>query len=207
MKKEKFNQQKQRIASFYQKLLYTCLEDCLQKFCRKDVEYHLRSYLEFCISISFFRVPQFQKLFIECLQEKGNEDIPEWRGLNWQLSAKEDDNNFESPLMHLFDWEDNFYKFIPNSEENQESQKILRRIIYKDKWQHRLKKRSVAFFQIVLKWVDVLYDAVQTYHVSWQDIPGYKEVLKAFLLEMKEIDIVDYPDSLVEASLAFLRNT
>jgi hypothetical protein len=32
-------------------------------------------------------------------------------------------------------------------------------------------------------------------------------MLKAFLIEMKEIDVIDYPDSLIEASMSYLRNT
>lgn len=38
-------------------------------------------------------------------------------------------------------------------------------------------------------------------------MPGYKQILRALLIEMNELDIIDYPDSLIEASLAFLRNT
>ena len=43
--------------------------------------------------------------------------------------------------------------------------------------------------------------------IIWHDIPGYNILLKAFLLEMKELDIIDYPDSLIEASMALLNNT
>jgi hypothetical protein len=56
---DRLKQDKIKIAQFYQKLLYQTLDDCLIKFCRKDVEPYLRSYLEICISIAFFRVPRF----------------------------------------------------------------------------------------------------------------------------------------------------
>lgn len=38
---EKVNQEKVRIALFYYKFLLNTLEDCLTKFCRKDVEPYL----------------------------------------------------------------------------------------------------------------------------------------------------------------------
>ena len=56
---EKVQEEKVKIAVLYQKLLHQTLDDCLNKFTRKDVEPYLRSYLEICISVAFFRVPRF----------------------------------------------------------------------------------------------------------------------------------------------------
>jgi hypothetical protein len=87
-------------------------------------------------------------LFIQCIFEKSDESISEWRGMNWKLQEEEmyEDDGDENPLQHIFDWETYFYQYIPKNEENDESVKILRRIVNKDKWQSRLKKRSIAFF-------------------------------------------------------------
>lgn len=57
-----------------------------------------------------------------------------------------------------------------------------------------------------------MHNTVSTYNQSkqsffWQDIPGYSQILKAFLLEMKELPINEYPDSLKEASKIFLQNS
>ena len=35
-----------KIANFYQKLLYTLVDDAVNKFCRKGVEVYLRNYVE-----------------------------------------------------------------------------------------------------------------------------------------------------------------
>lgn len=43
-------------------------------------------------------------------------------------------------------------------------------------------------------------------NIYWPDIPGYNIILKAFLLEMKELDIVEYPDSLIDATLNLLNH-
>lgn len=89
---ERIYQEKVRIGQYYQKLLYQALDDCLNKFCRKDVEPYLRAYLEICISIAFFRVPRFQHLFIDCISDKIDTRIPEWKGVNWDL---DDDHSLE----------------------------------------------------------------------------------------------------------------
>jgi len=54
-------------------------------------------------------------------------------------------------MIYFFDWNSLFYKLLPRNEDFRENEKILRRIVYKDKWQHRLKKRGIAFFQIIRK--------------------------------------------------------
>ena len=61
-----------KIANFYQKLLYTLVDDALSKFCRKGVEVYLRNYVEKFISIGFFRIPSFRKMFIDSILKKSN---------------------------------------------------------------------------------------------------------------------------------------
>lgn len=64
---------------------------------------------------------------------------------------------------------------------------------------------------MIAKLAELIKNSVTQYSkkaktIFWQDIPGYKNILKAFLLEMKELDILEYPDALVEASLSLLNN-
>ena len=87
---EKVKEEKGKIAVLYQKLLHQTLDDCLTKFTRKDVEHYLRSYLEICISVAFFRVPRFQKIFLSCIKSAEDPDpekneISEWRNIDWEI--------------------------------------------------------------------------------------------------------------------------
>ena len=87
---EKVKEEKGKIAVLYQKLLHQTLDDCLSKFTRKDVEPYLRSYLEICISVAFFRVPRFQKIFLACIKSAEDPDpdrnqISEWRNIDWDI--------------------------------------------------------------------------------------------------------------------------
>ena len=43
--------------------------------------------------------------------------------------------------------------------------------------------------------------------MPWVDIPGYRVIVKTILLEMKEREIVKYPDSLITVSGSLVKNT
>ena len=43
--------------------------------------------------------------------------------------------------------------------------------------------------------------------IPWQDLPGYKKILKAVLIEMKEREIASYPDALIECTNSLLFNS
>ncbi len=148
-------------------MLHQTLDDCLTKFTRKDVEPYLRSYLEICISVAFFRVPRFQVLFLNCIkQAEGNlneagepVEISEWRHIDWDLD--ENDNlsmsviNENVGIFKLFDWELQFFRHIPKqaggnaqaySKELEDAVRYIRHIEANKKWQARVKKRSLAYF-------------------------------------------------------------
>ena len=44
----------------------------------------MRDYLETVMSLSFFKIPSFNGMFLDCLDE--DEEISEWRGINWDLN-------------------------------------------------------------------------------------------------------------------------
>ena len=68
--------------------------------------------------------------------------------------------------------------------------RMLRRIESNKKWQARVKKRSIAFFQIVKRWAEFIYQNVMTYSIYWQDIPGYKVIVKSIIIELKERNVL-----------------
>ena len=60
---------------------------------------------------------------------------------------------------------------------------------------------------IVKNWSEFIQKKVSTYSLYWQDIPGYRVIVKSVLIELKERNIADYPDSIIDATLALLQNT
>ncbi len=50
----------------------------------------------------------------------------------------------------------------------------------------------------------MIQQTVMTYQIYWQDIPGYRIIVKSIIVELKERHILEYPDSLVDATLALV---
>ena len=106
---ERIMQEKVRVAYYYQRLLYYTLDDCLMKFCRRNVDQYMRSYIENCISMSFFRVVRFKELFLNCVSERINVEIPEWKGITWDINSRS--QNIEQSLVRFFDWHMNLFQY------------------------------------------------------------------------------------------------
>ena len=150
---EKVKEEKVKIAVLYQKLLHQTLDDCLSKFTRKDVEPYLRSYLEICISVAFFRVPRFQKIFLDCIRSAEDPDpekneIHEWRNIDWDIDDDDDDTMRRGSitgsdiggLFKLFDWELQFFRHLPkigsgiHQKELEDALRYIRHIESNKKW-------------------------------------------------------------------------
>ncbi len=85
--------------------------------------------------------------------------------------------------------------------------KIQKKIEMNVKWQNRVKKRSLAYFQIIKRWGDFIQQTVQINHLFWQDIPGYKMIVRSILYELKTRPVNEYPDPLVEVTLTLIQNS
>jgi hypothetical protein len=72
-------------------LLLTLVDDAVNKFCRKGVDVYLRNYIEKFISIGFFRLPPFRKMFVESILKKSNDPIEEWVNVSWNIEANDDE--------------------------------------------------------------------------------------------------------------------
>ena len=75
-----------------------------------------------------------------------------------------------------------------------------------DKWKLRIQKRGVAFFLIVKQWVLYVKNTLVSGNVSWNNVPGYQDILKAMLLELKEREVALYPEALKDTTCAMLCN-
>ena len=77
--------------------------------------------------MAFFRVPRFQKIFLNCIKSAEDPDpekneITEWRNIDWEIDEEQDDdmmsrrgsiagsdNRSHMGLFKLFDWEYQFF--------------------------------------------------------------------------------------------------
>jgi len=83
----------------------------------------------------------------------------------------------------------------------------LNEILNDSIWQNRVQKRGIAFYFFLTEWAKhVNGTVVIKEHVPWQDLPGYTVLIKAFLVALKQKDVKAYPEAMISASLAFLKN-
>ena len=97
-----------KLVADYQYFQLKALELGIEKLNMKGVDVYKRTFVEIIISVSYFRVPQFRKRFLEIIREKGDIEIPEWRAtdealLDEDLTVEE---RFASPaISHMFNWQ------------------------------------------------------------------------------------------------------
>lgn len=75
-----------------------------------------------------------------------------------------------------------------------------------DRWKLRIQKRGVAFFLIIKQWVLYVKNTLVSGNVSWNNVPGYQDILKAMLIELKEREVAFYPEALKDTTCAMLCN-
>ncbi len=66
-----------------------------------------KKFTENFVALAYFRIPEFRSKLLDCLKlsmAKGQTEIPEWRGAEWNLEVNENDikNKY---ILQLFDWE------------------------------------------------------------------------------------------------------
>lgn len=59
-----------------------------------------------------------------------------------------------------------------------------------------MEKRGIAFFCLLAEFLCQVGRLTPFVHINWEAIPGYRELVSAFLCEMKTRDMKHYPDSL-----------
>ena len=111
----------------------------------------------------------------------------------------------EKSLISLFSWEKDFNIYIKSCLEGQKLYKDLTLIINTESWQKRFNERNEVFFGFLADWNKYVHKKVNVKeHIPWEDLPGYRVLLKAFLVELKNREIVKYPVTLKLAAANFM---
>ena len=198
---------KLKAAANYQMFQYQAMELGIDKLNMKGVDVYKRNFVEIIISVSYFRVPEFREKLLSIILEKSDAIIEEWRNTEgFTLEKDHEENEYSTPaIMRMFDWKTFCYDSIPE-EQQEPALEVLQRALGSDRWKLRIQKRGVAFFLIVKQWAIYVKNTLVSNNVSWKNVPGYKTIIKAILLEMKERDIAYYPEALKETTCALLYN-
>ncbi|KAL4500572.1 hypothetical protein ABPG72_002996 [Tetrahymena utriculariae] len=199
---------KMKVALSYQKLLYSILEKVLDKLNQKALSDKERQFVENYCAVAYFKIPEFRQKLLSVVIKSDDIEITEWRGTEYQLDETKNNKLAKnSEFISLFDWEQSFYKFLKTQERGEQHFNDLSAILNDSKWSYRMSKRGVAFFFFLTEWLQYVNKTVVVKdHVPWQDLPGYLTLLRAFLIELKSRDILQYPEALKLASQSILNN-
>ena len=86
----------------------------------------------------------------------------------------------------MFDWEHHFYKYIKKNDKIEYNSISIKEILKQEAWKGRFVKRGLAFFYFIKYWVTYVESALpKPIYVQWIYFPGYKKLIKSFLVELK----------------------
>ncbi|OMJ68728.1 hypothetical protein SteCoe_33747 [Stentor coeruleus] len=187
-------EEKINIARIYYTMVQEVLQLSLSRMVFKGIDDVTQDYVNKTLAIGWFRIPEFREHIKDLVKKKSYYSIPEWRNIESNLDEDED-HNISNPL----DW-GNFYNILPKDIKNEGFTNDL----HKEDWRLRFEKRGVAFFSFFEEWVEHVHKQSISQHFIWSCIPGYKILLKAFLIEMKERKIIEYPEALISCACKIL---
>ena len=115
--------------------------------------------------------------------------IEEWRNTDgWSLEENVDDMYAENPIVNMFDWKTYCFR-IAKEETKKKAEEMLEKTLATNTWKMRYSKRGVVFFLTVKHWAQYVKNTLVHNNINWKDVPGYRIILKAILVEMKSKEV------------------
>lgn len=183
---------KKRVGLKYQKLLYKLLGFVFNDLEQKGLSEYQRTFIEFFLSYSYFRVPEFRHELLSVLSDQ-----------NVTKSYVEKENKeLESVLL---DWGKDFYVHLVNEEKYSIYMDILS-VNLKKNWREKFKKKGIIFFFFITQWVEYVVKTLVVKDFFWENIYGYEILVNTFVEQLGSRDLNKYPDVLIDASKSLLAN-
>lgn len=207
-KLKKLLEKKKKVALDYQELLYRACNLAFSLLTQKGKDAYERKFIQYCLALCYIRIPSFRETMNVALNVKDNM-LSEIEGTMYDdLSyQKKKYSSRNAALYGFFDWDNEFYEHIQDEPRYAENTKILDQLMQSNEWKERFNQRSTGFFFFVKEYSKYLGETIVSRdNIPWHDIPGYKVMLKAFLVEMKNREVKEYPEPLIMASKELLIN-
>lgn len=195
-----------------------CLEFSLDRLSRgKSIDKECRVFVEFVVSVSYFRIPLFREAFLHAVSKdiyiEGQSDS---LSADRQIASEEDFLNLD-PVNSLILWDSLFYKRLNNSLKsgNNESCEIEDRLKEREKiifsgetdWKQRLQKRGIAFYSMINKLEEYIRrKVVKVMDLKWLNIPGFPIIIDAIMHELKAKETTLYTQQQIEVLTLFIND-
>jgi hypothetical protein len=202
---------KEKLAVKYQYLIYQSLNYCIEKLTRKSVDFYRKDYIVFNTAIAYFKVPEFRKAFLKAILIDGIPEITEFRNTHFDMNQEDhefvDKDGDQQFVDNFFNWDKNFYSRIPDKlDQKKKNLEILSKILTNTRWEEKISKTGVALFLIITDWLDYAKNTIVNNKIEWWGIPGYMIILKVIVHQIKQRNILEYPDSLIDCSCSLVAN-
>ena len=195
-----------------------CLEFVLERISRgKSIDKESKVFVEFFLSVAYFRNPKFRKAFLDAISRDLYTDPKSYKEDD-KTKLIEDFLNLD-PINSLILWEVVFYKRLESAlkgiNKDQTDCEIFEKlketdtIISKEvEWQDRLSKRGLAFYSMVSKLEKYVgYKVVKNMDIKWANIPGFDIILDAIAKELQIKEITTYSPQLIEVMALFINDS
>ncbi len=187
----KLDNAKQKMTLRYQKFLYQGLSKVFDDLNNTAMSSYQKKFIEYYLAMSYFRIPEFRFKFITAIGSK------EYNGQNEEKDAK----------IYLFtNWNNQLFGKLKIDQTQYSDSRTLLTAILEKPWLERLKSRGIFYFFFIKEISVYLIDKLQTFDIVWNEIPGYDVLLANFIGQMKSKEIIKYPEIMIEASIALLKN-
>jgi hypothetical protein len=179
----------------------------------KSVDNQSKAFVEYFLSVAYFRIPKFRKIFLDIISKDINlkEFERKTSGNDEALTLLPDDNTL-NPINTIIDWENLFYRkldmYIQDSENDiKEKLQQTDEVIKHQEWKERMSKRGLAFFSMVTKLEQyIMKKIVVTKNIKWKDIPGFDKIILAINYELANREVSSYPAQLIELLMVFIND-
>ena len=199
---------------------YQCLSLALDGITRmKTLDPQSRSYVEYFLSVAYFRLPCFRKMFLEGIMRGVTEKFNFETDINHPMKKESFEDYIEvDPINYLILWEDLFYArlgkaltHVTESNEIEETRTKITKLITtnnpnSNNWLIKVSKRDNIFFNLVKNLNSFITNKVNSHNINWINIPGYDCILNAILHEISVRDVRRYPSQLQELFPLFVNN-
>lgn len=193
---EELIEEKKKVALEYCKMLNEALRLSLSRMALKGIDDMTQDYVDKSLAICWFRVPEFRDIFKGLVKKKSYYTIYEWRNIESGL-----DHDVDLGISNPLDWGP-FYELIPKDFASPSCAAELK----KKSWRSKIEKRGIAFFSFFENWLEHAHKQTVSQHFIWSNLPGYKSLLSSFLIELKERNIIEYPEALINCACKMLYN-
>ena len=215
---------KNRLIENFFEFNYMCLAFALEALTRgKTLDPQSKLFSEFFLSVAFFRLPCFRKVFLEAVT-KGIDKKVNFEPERTRVRKKESIEDYMEidPINNLILWEDLFYSRIdlalkncqtPNEiqEKRGKIQELIKILNPKSEnnrsdWRDKISKRDFAFFSLVKNLYTYIINKVASADINWLNIPGFEVILNAIIHELSFREIKQYPKQLMDLLPLFINN-